>query len=79
MFLQPPVAVFSTTNSPSIHPSNPPSQIVAKLRADVKAKEDALVEYQQKHGIRIRDGPPPAQAAPAAPAAAAAKGEGVLV
>lgn len=40
------------------------------------AKEKALAEYAQKHGIRVRDGPPPAAQAPPQ---AAGKGEGVLV
>lgn len=63
----------------TLFPSPSPSlKIVNKLRADVAAKEKALAEYAQKHGIRVRDGPPPA-AAPTPPQAAAGKGEGVLV
>lgn len=78
--------LFSCHPPPFSHDSPCPphpisKQIVKKLRADAKAKEEALLEYQQKHGIRVRDEPPP----PPPPAKAAAggsgggSGEGVLV
>jgi hypothetical protein len=56
-----------------------PPQIVSKLRAEVQAKETALAEYADKHGVRVRDGPAPVPAASAPATAAGPKGEGVLV
>jgi hypothetical protein len=82
---------FSSILHPFSHHLSPPKrqhtktskQIVKKLRADAKAKEEALLEYQQKHGIRVRDEPPPPPPPPAKAAAGGGggggSGEGVLV